>query len=283
MKKLILTADDFGLSPAVNEAVEMAHRTGVLSTASLMVGAEAARDAVDRARRLPALRVGLHLVLVDGRPVSPPERIPGLVGAGGRFPPHLFRAGIRFSSGGSIRRQLEREIRAQYEAFLAAGLPLDHANAHCHMHLHPTVAGLMLEAGREYGLRAVRFPNEPFLPSWRASRTAPGSKWLSRLSLLPWLSLLKGKIRRAGLRSNDYLFGLNDSGRMSLGLVLRFLRRLPSGVGEIYFHPAVGQGPAAAFSEEGDRSREEYEVLTDPALRQALVSAGVQVTNFCDL
>jgi len=106
VKKLILTADDFGLSPAVNEAVEIAHRTGVLNTASLMVGAEAAGDAVDRARSLPSLRVGLHLTLVNGKPVSPSQTLPGLVDPEGLFSPRLFRAGVCFFSNPGVRRQL---------------------------------------------------------------------------------------------------------------------------------------------------------------------------------
>jgi hopanoid biosynthesis associated protein HpnK len=283
LKRLIFTADDFGLSPAVNEAVERAHRTGVLTTASLMVGAEAARDAVDRARRLPTLRVGLHLVVVKGKLVSSPSSVPGLVDPTGQFSPHLVHAGIRFFSDRAVRQQLAREIRAQYEAFLGMGLPLDHVNAHCHMHLHPTVADMMLEAGREYGLRAVRFPNEPLLLSWRASRTGLVRKALSRALLRPWLSLLKGKLRQAGLRSNDFIFGLNDSGRMSLDLVLRFLSFLPVGTSEVYFHPALVQraGPGAAAK--GDRPREEFEALTAPSLRRALAAGGIQVTNFCDL
>ncbi len=198
MKKLIVTGDDFGLSLAVNEAVEEAHRRGVLSTASLMVGARAVRDAVDRARRLPSLRVGLHLVLVDGAPISPPEAIPDLVDPRGEFSPHLFRAGFNFFFRPGVRKQLEREIRAQFQAFRNTGLPLDHVNCHNHMHLHPTIGGLILKVGREYGLRAMRYPYEPVLPSWRASRKALGRKWVSWLFLWPWLALLKNQLRRPG-------------------------------------------------------------------------------------
>jgi hopanoid biosynthesis associated protein HpnK len=283
VKKLILTADDFGLSPAVNEAVEIAHRMGVLNTASLMVGAEAAGDAVDRARSLPSLRVGLHLTLVSGKPVSPSQTLPGLVDSEGLFSPHLFRASVSFFSNPGVRRQLEREIRAQYETFLDTGLPLDHVNAHHHMHLHPTIGELALGIGREYELRAVRFPYEPVLPSWRASRTGLGRKWLSRLLLLPWLSLLKERLRRARIRSNDFLFGMNDTGRMNLDLVLRFLQFLPQGISEIYFHPAVGHGPEFDRTARNSHHQEEVAALTNPVLRQALMALDIKGTSFSDL
>ncbi|HXX34023.1 MAG TPA: ChbG/HpnK family deacetylase, partial [Thermodesulfobacteriota bacterium] len=99
MKRLIISGDDFGLSPSVNEAIEEAHRQGTLTTASLMVGAKSAEDAVARARRLPMLKVGLHLVLVDGSPISPPQVIPHLVNRQGELSSHLFGTGINFFFG----------------------------------------------------------------------------------------------------------------------------------------------------------------------------------------
>lgn len=283
MKKLIVTGDDFGLSPAVNEAIEETHGHGVLTTASLMVGAKAAGDAVDRARSLRSLRVGLHLVLVDGTPVSPPQTIPDLVEKNGEFSTHLVRAGFNFFFRPGVRQQLESEIRAQFQAFRETGLALDHVNCHNHMQLHPTIGSLILKVGRDYGLKAMRYPYEPVLPSWRASRKALAQKWVSRLFLWPWLALLKNRLHRARVLSNHYIFGMNDSGGMNLDLVLRFLRHLPSGITEIYFHPA--SRPCA----EMDRTmkdyayQEEFRALKSPALRQALLASDIRCTGYSDL
>ena len=152
MRQLIVTGDDFGLAVPVNEALEIAHRDGILRTASLMVGADAAEDALERARRLPSLRVGLHVVLVEGRPVLRPDEVPDLVDASGEFRTDLIASGFRFFFRRDVRRQLEVEIRAQFEAFQKTGLRLDHVNTHNHMHLHPTVLSLLLRIGREYGM-----------------------------------------------------------------------------------------------------------------------------------
>ncbi len=282
-KKLIITADDFGLSPAVNEAVEEAHRQGVLSAASLMVGAKAAAEAVDRARRLPSLRVGLHLVLVGGSPVSPPGTVPGLVGPDGEFSTRLFRAGVNFFFRPGVRDQLEREIRAQFQAFRNTGIALDHVNCHNHMHLHPTIGGLILKVGKEYGLKAVRYPYEPFLPSWRASPSAPAKRLLSGIFLWPWLARLKTQLGRARVRSNDFIFGMNDTGNMNEGVVLRFLQHLPPGVTEIYFHPASRRCPEADRTMKNYRYREEFRALTSPTLRQALQAANLRGIGFGDL
>ena len=144
-KTLIIVADDFGLSPLVNAAVEQAAREGILRCASLMVAAPAADDAVARARALgDRLRVGLHLVVVQGPAVLPPAEIPDLVDDQGEFPSDQVATGFRYAFHPRVRRQLAAEIRAQFEAFRRTGLTLDHANAHRHMHLHPTIGRLLL-------------------------------------------------------------------------------------------------------------------------------------------
>jgi hopanoid biosynthesis associated protein HpnK len=265
---------------SVNEAIEEAHRRGILTTASLMVGVRATADAVERARRLPSLKVGLHLVLVDGSPILPPEVIPDLVNRKGKFSSHLVCAGTHFFFRRQVRRQLEAEIRAQFEAFRKTGLLLDHVNAHHHMHLHPTVLGLVLKVGRDYGMRAMRLPYEPLLPSWRASRNELLWRTGTCLLLSPWISLLKRRFRRARVHSNDFVFGMNDSGRMNLDLVLRFLRQLPPGVTEIYFHPTI---PEIDRGGKDSCNQAEYEALTSPELRQALLASGIQLIAFSDL
>ncbi len=280
MKKLIVTGDDFGASIRVNEAIEEAHRCGILTTASLMVGETASADAVERARRLPSLRIGLHLVLVEGAPVSPVEIIPDLVDREGRFSSHLFRAGFRLFSSKTVKTQAEAEVRAQFKAFQATGLPLDHVNSHHHFHLHPSLSRVLLEEGREYGVTAVRLPYEPPIPSWRASRTGAFRKTAAWPLLYPWLALLKGRLRRQGVRFNDFLFGMKDSGKMNADLVLRFLAYLPNGVTEIYFHPGAG---ASGCGEGAVPSRRELETLTNPELSRALSSLGIERIAFSDL
>ena len=147
-RRLVITADDFGADASVNEAVEVAHCRGVLTAASLMVAAPAAADAVTRARRMPGLGVGLHLVLVEGHPALAPDLIPDLVDGAGLFRTDMARAGAAMFFLPRVRRQLAMEIEAQFAAFAATGLALDHVNAHKHFHLHPTIAGMILKIGR---------------------------------------------------------------------------------------------------------------------------------------
>ena len=276
MRRLIVCADDFGLDPAVNSAVEEACRHGILSTASLMVGAPAAADAVVRARRLAGLHVGLHLVLVDGCPVSPPPAVAGLVGADGRFDPNMARAGLRFFCLPEIRRQLAREIRAQFEAFAATGLALDHVNTHKHMHLHPTVAALILAIGRDYGMKAMRVPAEPVA----ALRAAFPQERARPPLYRPWVERLRRRLRHAGLAVNDHVFGLAWSGRMVEKRVLRLLPNLPGGVSELYFHPATERSPALAALMPDYHHTEELAALTSEAVKAQIAALDIRFANY---
>ncbi|MBN3805733.1 hopanoid biosynthesis-associated protein HpnK [Paraburkholderia sp. Ac-20336] len=263
---LIVTADDFGLHPRVNCAVERAHRDGVLRAASLMVGAPAASDAIERARRLPQLRVGLHLVLADGAALAPRAEIAALLDEHGRFGSNMVRDGVRFFFLPHVRRQLAREIRAQFEAFAASGLTLDHVNTHKHFHLHPTVLGLILEIGRDYGMKAMRLPFEANAPLW----------------LRPWIAQVKRRLERAGIAHNDYVVGIAASGRMDEAAWLAALADLPHGVGEIYCHPAV-EGEALSAGMHDYRHADELHALLSPRVAAAIRALGAPVGGFADV
>ncbi|HQU17163.1 MAG: hopanoid biosynthesis-associated protein HpnK [Gammaproteobacteria bacterium] len=282
-RRVIVTADDFGLAIPVNEAVEIAHRDGILGGASLMVAGAAAADAVERTRRLPGLRVGLHVVLVDGRPILPPESVPDLVDRDGRFSTAMFRTGVRYFFLPRVRRQLEAEIRAQFEAYRATGLALDHVNAHKHLHLHPTVLSMILRVGRAYGLHAMRLPYEPA----RATRCVCPRKWLSSFvwSLLigPWMALLRWRMRRAGLHFNRFVFGLSTTGAMTEDTVLRILECLPAGVTELYFHPATADHPGTPLPMTASRHAAELQSLISPRVRAAFRSTGIEPVCFSEL
>jgi len=276
---VIVTADDFGLSEAVNEAIEQASRHGILTCASLMVGEHAAADALARARSLPSLRVGLHVVVADGWPVLPPSTIPGLCDSRGRLDGRLVRAGVRFFFSRSVARQLEAEIHAQFAAFAATGLSLDHVNAHKHMHMHPTVLGLILRIGREYGMRAVRLPYEP--AAGALSATERRARLAGLVVTGPWTGLMRRRLDAAGIQHNDYVLGLGRTGAMDEETVLALLKDLPDGATEMYFHPAtedhVGTQPS------GYRQRAEFLALMSPQVRRALADCGAPSLSFSDL
>jgi hopanoid biosynthesis associated protein HpnK len=269
-RALIITADDFGAALAVNEAVEIAHTAGILTAASLMVAGEAAAEAVERARRLSTLGVGLHVVLADGRPVLPVGEVPALVGPDGCFA-GMIRTAFAIALWPPARAQMRAEVAAQFAAFAATGLRLDHVNAHKHFHLHPLIASAILDAGRAHGLRAqgsvsMRVPVEP------------GGRGIAEGLMRWWAGRLGRRLRRAGIAEHDRVAGLAATGAFDTARMLAAITSLPEGITELYCHPATEDiWPGCA---PGYRYRDELAALTAPDVLAALEACGAEHGDF---
>ena len=276
MKRLIITADDFGAAREVNDGIEAAHRSGVLTAASLMVAAPEAADAVARAGRMPGLRIGLHVVLVDGRPMLPATELSHLVDGSGMFRSDMAALGAVIAFNRQARRQAAAEITAQFEAFRATGLPLDHCNAHKHFHLHPLVGALIAAIGARFGLRAARVPVEPIGVLRKVERQRHAAP---ALLLKPFAHLLRRRFRAAGLLVPDRVFGLHWSGQMNKARLCGLIDNLPDGLTEIYLHPATGPFAGAA---PGYRYREELDALIADEVIAACRHASLRLGGFED-
>jgi chitin disaccharide deacetylase len=249
-----------------------------LSAASLMVGAPAAADAVARARTLPNLRVGLHVVLTDGEPLSNRREIPGLIDRGGAFRKDLPLYGAQLAFDSAVRRQMTKEITAQFEAYRATGLPLDHVDGHRHFQLHPAIAASIISVGRHYGMRALRVPCEP----WRTiAAIDPGTRRRIGRIVAPWAAWLRRRVRGEGLATADAVFGLAWSGAMTKDRVAALLRRPPPGLVEIYLHPATTDVFAGAAP--GYRYAEEFAALCDADCIAAVRQSGYAVGGYSDV
>lgn len=260
----------------MNEAVERGHREGILTAASLMVTGRAMADAVARARAMPGLGVGLHLVLVEGRPALPAGSVPDLVDRDGRFRTDMARMGVDIFFRPAVRRQLAAEIEAQFARFAETGLPLDHVNAHKHYHLHPTIASLILKIGARHGMKAARAPIEP-----RAllRRIEPGAASGFDIAA-PWARLVRRRFVRHGLTVPDRVFGLAWSGAMEAGRLAGLIAGLPEGLSEIYLHPATSNswpGRAPHY-----RYTDELAALLDGSTRNKIRERGVKLGRFAD-
>jgi chitin disaccharide deacetylase len=242
-----------------------------------MVGAPAAADALARARAMPSLRVGLHVVLVDGDPVADRADIPGLLDGNGRFRNDLARYGAQLALYPSLKSQIAKEIAAQFAAYRSTGLPLDHVNAHRHFHLHPAVAGTIIGVGRGYGLRALRVPFEP----WRtvAAIDPQTERRVGRIVAL-WALWLRRRVVRSGLTAADAVFGLAWSGAMVKGRLAALLGQLPPGLIEIYLHPATTNAFFGAAP--GYRYAEEFAALCDPDCIAAVRRSGYAPGGYAD-
>jgi hypothetical protein len=146
------------------------------------------------------------------------------------------------------------------------------------MHVHPTILSLILKVGREYGVRAIRIPFEPFGPSWRAMRTDPAARLANAAFLAPWLTLMRQRLKRAGITTNDYIFGMHETGHMTPRRVRAFIEHLPSGTSELYVHPATHTWPEA-FPPDYDFAGE-FAALIDADAARVLGESGIDLTTF---
>ena len=284
-RKVIITGDDFGMSVEVNEAVEEAHRRGVLTSASLVVAGAAAADAIARARRMPALGVGLHVALLHAPAALNKDQVADLMDENGRgFGRRSWKTGSKIALFPRVRCQALAEVRAQFELFRKSGLALDHVDGHMHFHQHPWLLGTLITLAPEYGIRAVRLPRESALHSWRAAgRVGLGRRLLDVAAHWPLLRLMRRMLRSAGIASNDWFFGKHDGGAIGRGWLLRLLDGLPPGVSEIGLHPARGPWPPPYGPPPHWRVSDELAALTDPDIIAACRAPGLRLAKFSDL
>ena len=270
-RRLIVNADDFGRSSSINQAVLRAHREGILTSASLMVNEPACAEAVAMARDNPSLGVGLHLTLLCGRSALPAQSIPGLLNGSGQFVDDPVQAGMRYFFQPALRRQLREEIHEQFKRFHQTGLPLDHLNGHLHLHLHPTVFGILMEDAEELGIRHMRLTRDPY---WLDARLMAGRR-LYRSVHAAIYCLLSWKARRPLLRRriafSQRVFGLLQNGRVNEDYISKLLPALPAGDSELYSHPSL------------DEFKHEFEALISPRVKEQVKELGIQLIRYRDL
>jgi hopanoid biosynthesis associated protein HpnK len=283
VKTVIFTADDFGMSPALNGAVVLAHRQGMLRCASLMVTGPAVEQAVALARDLPELCLGVHLTLIQGRSVLPPKDIPHLVDSQGNFFNNPVQAGWRYYWQKDLLPEIRRELAAQIEAALAWGLEVWFLNSHVNLHLHPGIFPVVVELAKEYGIPALRLPQE----DWRTAISLDAHGFLAKIAQGLIFAQLCRRARRlseaAGLLYNDHLFGLLNDGRMTENYLLDLVPHLQPGVTEIYLHPGLyGDAELTRWAPQY-RRQEELAALLSHRVRESLAVAAVEVSDFREM
>ncbi len=237
MGRLIINADDFGLTSGVNRGIIELHSAGLVTSTSLMARAGAADEAIDLALQTPTLGVGCHVVLVDGDPVLPPNQIPTLVNSRtGRFPASLATFLHRLFTGRIRTAEIEAEISAQIAVLQQRGVRLTHVDTHKHTHVFSAVLRPLLRAARAAGVRALR---NPFEPHWstRATRRAHWMR-LAQVGALRWLEPHSRRIiEQAGFLTTCGTVAVAGTGILDAATLRCILRSLPGGTWELVTHP----------------------------------------------
>lgn len=279
-RRLIVSADDFGMSPGVNAAVIRAHREGILTQTSLLVNGRAAAEAVRLAKENPGLAVGLHLALVQAYPVSAPREVPLLMGRDGVMRTNPVWAGIRyfFTPGG--REQVRREIEAQLARFHDTGLPLSHVDGHLTVHMHPLAVQILVELAERYRIRAVRLPNESLREALRFDRRHLLRKSFEATVFRGLGRWARPRFDAARIRYADRVVGMHQTGHVTEEYLLAFLPTVGPGLTEIYCHAGCSDDESRRWRPADYDPEGELAALLSPRVRGAIERFGIELTNF---
>ncbi len=290
MKKLIVNADDFGMTEGVNRAILKGHRHGIITSTSLLVNGVAYDSALALARGTPTLGVGVHLNLTEGKPTSGAARVPSLVARDGNF----LNGPGRVAAGLVARRvaigDIEREFRSQIEKLIAAGIRPTHLDGHQHVHMWPTLFALTARLAAEYGIGGMRCARERRTGvRGMLGRNGPSrGKILKQLAVGAGLALLavgaRARMGRAGVASPDYYYGVSATGFLDREALAAVLRDLPEGSSELMCHPGYADADLAAIPTRLVAQREvELEALTAPEIRNLVRERGIQLITYTGL
>jgi hopanoid biosynthesis associated protein HpnK len=288
MKRLIVNADDFGLTAGVNRGILRAFQEGILTSTTIMANGEAFDDAVALARANPRLGVGCHLVLVGGNALTSRDEAPTLVDRNGQLPASLEKLLARLACGAVKPEHIERELRAQIERVRAEGIELTHLDSHKHTHIWPQVMQPLARVAEEFGIRRVRKPFEGLRGVLRLSRNGEGRAALSQRAKATAAQVAAPRFQRLvkthGLRTPDNFFGIGLTGHLGAAAIVKILEALPEGTSELMCHPGLYDRGLERAPTRLKRAREaELEGLLAPAARQTIKERGIQLISYREL
>jgi hopanoid biosynthesis associated protein HpnK len=285
VRRLIINADDFGLTSGVNRAIVEGNRSGILTSATLMANAKASVAATELAKVQPSIKTGCHVVLIDGTPLS--SDLPTLANGSSRF-----RSSLKQFALDAVRKQIaaeeiQRETEAQIRKIQECGITLTHVDSHKHTHMFPQILRPMLRAARACGVRAVRNPFEP-LQSWPKSMviTNPGlwSRSAAVLAFQMFASEFRRAIKEEDMLSTDGTVGIAATGMLDQQVLLKILKALPEGTWELVCHPGYSDNDLQAVGTRLTQSREvELAALISAKTRETIARQKIELISYADL
>jgi hopanoid biosynthesis associated protein HpnK len=287
MKRLIVNADDFGLTEGVNRAVIEGHVHGIITSTSLLANGVAFDSAVTMSKSYAQLGVGVHLNLTDGRPVSVPSEILSLLNSQKLFVSGAVRQAKRILTGRANLSEVEREFRSQIEKARAAGVRITHLDGHQHLHLLPPIVDIVINLAREFGIGAIRCSAErpvevlQLMGRNRSSSAEVLKQFLTGRALAVLSSNMRQRLCRAGLKCPDHFYGLTQTGFLDATAVQKILQHLSQGTSELMCHPGyVDADLANTLTRLLGQREKELRALTNPAVKRLVTEQTIQLVNY---
>ncbi len=287
VRRLIINADDFGLTSGVNRAIAEAHRAGIVTSSTLMANSQAFGEAVNLVKQNPGLSVGCHVVLVDGAPVSEPQKIPTLLspnGSSNQFRDSLVSF-VWAAQRGKVREaEIAAEIEAQIRKVQATGLTITHVDSHKHTHIFPAIFKPLLAVARDCGVRAVRNPFGPLKTLAYVHLMRRPKLWTRYTEvgiLRRFAQEFKKQVAAHGMTTPDGSFGVVVTGALTQNLFDAVVGCIPEGTWEFVCHPGYNDADMEKIRTRLRRSRDvELQILTSDATRTTLRRHGIELISY---
>lgn len=282
---LIVNADDFGLSRGINEGIIEGHKKGFITSASISANGEFFEDAVLSAKNNPGLDVGLHITLIEERPVSRPETVKSMLGANGLFFGKNYQFLFRYFLGKIKKNEIEKEIRAQFEKALTCGIRLTHVDSHRHIHMLPGILKIVIKLCREYNVYSLRFPYEPVISHNRCQGFLNNIyRRLIQLTINLFCLISTGIINKYDLKICAGCRGLLNSGNINLQVFKKIVNSLKGGRYEAVFHPALSdENLIIKYGHWNYNWAADMATLTSLRARDFLEDKGVKIISFSEV
>lgn len=281
LKQAIVNADDFGLTTEINQGIIRAFEEGIVTSTSLSANGDAFREAVAFIKTTPSLDVGIHLTVVEERPVLPPQTIPSLVDNTGRFRKKAQVFFADYLKGKISMQEVKREFHAQVKKILDHGISITHIDSHQHIHILPKIAVITIELAEEYGIKFIRFPKEDM--EFRKILSARKIKRLvQQMAVNFFCSYSRNRLKNYSL---DHFFGFYDGGRLDKEKLIQIFRKMSRGNSELMCHPGLGMNANTPTGyEHWDYAwGEELNSLMDEELKEVISQENIQLVNFTRL
>ena len=288
MRRLIINADDFGLTNGINRSIVESHLAGVLTSATLMACSPAFAEATHLAREHPSLGVGCHIVLVDGEPLLDPARLPSLVARRTtHFRNRIGQLAARVVTSRIDPDEVEVEAITQLRKLQMAGLTVTHFDTHKHTHVFPAILGPLLRAARTCGVAAVRNPFEPIRPlpaNLLRKRRDLWKRYAQARTLRRLQPAFLKLVAKSGLKTPDGTLGIIVTGVLDQETLTALLENMPEGTWELVCHPGYVDDDLRGVRTRLRESRDvERKLLTAPETRTLLDRGGIEVISYNDL
>lgn len=280
-KRLIINADDFGLCEGVNKAIERSHKKGVLSSATMMAGMAGTQEAVDMARDMPGLGVGVHLNLVEGPATCQNGQTQCLLDENGEFKYSPGKIAKKSLLSGAVREAIEVELSAQIESLLKLGLKPTHFDSHKHVHTFPMVYKIVVKLARKYGIDAIRRPLEGAKTS-SSDWPLPSKNGKTNAMIISAMARVNSVQNRDFIK-NDAFYGIAHTGKADIDFWMAVCKNARPGVGEVMVHPGYVQGLDPKKTRLIEQRVIELDALCSGKTKACIEDAGIEIVNYGDI